>query len=298
MPEISSSGPILSETVSRLGEGPSYERETGTLWWFDILGKTLHERDLLSGQERHHQLPVMASVIARIDDDRQMIATEEGLFVRNRNDGSLLAYCELEPGKPSNRSNDGRMHQSGSLWIGTMSKEDEDRAGAIYHVAGRQVTKLFGDISIPNSICFSPDGSIGYFVDTRVNRLMRVSVDPATGLPNGPAEPILDTSDQPGGMDGSVCDSKGNIWNARWGVGRVDCYAPDGKSLKSFALPALQTSCPVFYGQDQNRLAVTSAWEGMGPDARNRDRFAGKVFSIAVAASGLPEPSFILSDGK
>lgn len=293
MPHISFDGFALSDTVSELGEGPSYERETDTLWWFDIIGKILHEREIASGRERHHSLPVMASVVARIDADRQLLATEKGIFIRSRRDGSLTPYRELEPGNTSNRSNDGRVHPSGSLWIGTMGKGAEQGAGAIYHVAREgAVTRLIPDVSIPNGICFSPDGATGYFVDTRINHLMRVPLDASTGLPTGPATLLVDTSQRQGGMDGSVCDSDGNIWNARWGAGAVDCYAPDGTYLEGFALPAQRTTCPVFYGTALDQLGVISAWEGLDGRQRAEDKEAGKFFCLQVGAKGLPEPSF------
>jgi len=285
---------VLSSTVCELGEGPSYEVETDTLWWFDILGRTLHELHLASREQQAHPLPVMASVVARIDDEKQLLATESGLFIRNRMDGTLSLYCELEPGRRSNRSNDGRIHPSGSLWIGTMGKGAEDGAGAIYHVAQGQVTKLFGDISIPNSICFSADGRNGHFVDTRVNRLMRVALDPATGLPTGPASVLVDTSNRPGGMDGSVCDTNGNIWNARWGEGQLDCYSADGVHLSAHALPAKRTTCPAFFGPDLDTLAITSAWEGLSAAEREEDQQAGQLFGLVVEARGIAEAAFRL----
>ena len=237
---------------------------------------------------------MMASVIARIDGERQLLATEKGLFVRERSSGALSSYCELEPATPSNRSNDGRVHPSGSLWIGTMSKNGESGAGAIYHVAKGEVTRIFAGISIPNSICFSPDGTTGYFVDTAVNRLMRVPLDPKTGLPAGDAALLVDTSSRAGGMDGSVCDSDGNIWNARWGEGCVDQYGPDGRHLQSLALPARQASCPAFFGSQPGRLAVTSAWQGMSEEDRISDPMAGQLFGLDVSATGLPEATYRL----
>ena len=292
MHDTTSEAFFLSDTVCELGEGPSFEAETNTIWWFDILGKTLHERDMVTGEERHHPLPFMTSVVARIDSQRQILATERGLYIRERRDGSLSPYCELEPGNTANRSNDGRLHPSGSLWIGTMGKRAEEGAGAIYHVAGKTVTRLYGGISIPNGICFSPDGSTGYFVDTTKNLLMRVTLDAGTGLPTGEPMVLADTSDQAGGMDGSVCDREGNIWNARWGAGSVDCYAPDGTLLKRHRVPAKQTTCPVFFGPARDRLAVTSAWEGLSTEQRERDPQAGRLFALATGAVGIPEPAF------
>lgn len=126
-------GKTLCNTNSVLGEGPTYDPDSNTVWWFNILGKELHELNLSTSEKKVHPLPVMASVLARIDAGRQLIATEEGLFVRDVANGNLTFYAALENDRPENRSNDGRTHPSGALWIGTMSKRAENQAGAIYH---------------------------------------------------------------------------------------------------------------------------------------------------------------------
>ncbi len=275
-------GEILSPTLCELGEGPSFEVETNTLWWFNILGKALHGLDLATGLEKVHPLPVMGSVVARIDDARQLIASDKGLFIRDRATGGLSLHCELEPGQDGNRSNDGRVHPSGSLWIGTMGKTAADGAGAIYHVARGEVTKLFDRISIPNSICFSPDGETAYFVDTRVNRVMKVAVDKSTGLPVGDASLFIDGSNEPGGIDGSVCDADGHIWNARWGEGALDHYDAEGRMIERYRLPAQNTTCPAFIGS--GRIAVTSAWQGLDEAGRAADTQAGALFAVRTSA--------------
>ncbi|CAN7589615.1 SMP-30/gluconolactonase/LRE family protein [Pararhizobium sp. LjRoot235] len=37
-----------------------------------------------------------------------------------------------------------------------------------------------------------------------------------------------DGRSRPGGIDGSVMDKNGYLWNARWGTGELDCIAPAG----------------------------------------------------------------------
>ncbi len=285
-------GSVLSSSFCELGEGPSFETETSTLWWFDILGKALHELHLPTGREIVHRLPVMGSVVAAIDAERQLIASDKGLFIRNRANNELTPYVELEPGKPGNRSNDGRVHPSGSLWIGTMGKKAEDGVGSIYHVRQGVVTTLFDRISISNSICFSPDGTTGYYVDTRINRMMRVPLDPETGLPVGEAKVFIDQNGKPGGIDGSICAADGSIWNARWGQGAVDHYSTDGTHLARYSLPARKTTCPAVIGE--GRMAVTSSWEGLDEAGRKADPQAGGLFEIAVPVSAEPEPAYTL----
>jgi sugar lactone lactonase YvrE len=48
-------GKTLCSTNSVLGEGPTYDPDTDTVWWFNILGKELHELNL-STQERKSTL--------------------------------------------------------------------------------------------------------------------------------------------------------------------------------------------------------------------------------------------------
>ncbi|GLR24578.1 gluconolactonase [Ciceribacter naphthalenivorans] len=277
-----------------LGEGPVYDPDLDCLWWFDILGCGLRRFDLASGTVAAQALPFMGSVIARIDGRRHLLASDQGLFLRDLASGELTPHCELEPSSRGNRSNDGRVHPSGALWIGTMGKDAATGAGAIYHVAGKVVTRIFDKVSIPNSICFSPNGEIGYFVDSRVNILMRVPVSPTTGLPTGQAEPFIDGRDRPGVFDGSVCDANGDIWNARWGGGGVDRYDPAGRHLARYDMPAERVTCPAFFGPRADRLMITSCWEGLDAAGRTADPLAGATFELGVAVEGRIEPAFQL----
>ena len=291
--EIEFTGSILNAPACLLGEGPTYDPHTGTAWWFDIVGRKLCEFGLADGEVTVHDLPVMGSVLARVDDARQVIATETGLHLRQSATGQLELITPIEADNPVTRSNDGRVHACGALWIGTMGKKAEKHAGAIYHVARGVVTKLYPDITIPNAICFSPDGTIAYFADTDTDRMMRVEIDPATALPRG--EPALFVDHRgTGGLDGSVCDADGTIWNARWGAGCIDGYSPQGKRLISLKVPAGQTSCPAFVGEDASQLIVTTAREGLSAEQLEDDPNAGSTFLLDQKVKGRFEPDYTL----
>jgi sugar lactone lactonase YvrE len=293
MSETPFSGRILSNIACQLGEGPTYDPATDTAFWFDIKGQKLHALHLATMTENVHALPFLGSVLAVIDADRQLVVSDQGLFMRATMDGTLTPFVKLED-KPGNRSNDGRVHPCGALWASTMGRSAEKHAGAIYHVAGERVTRLFADMTIPNAICFSPDGSVAYFTDTDVNHLMRVALDPKTGLPTGAPEVLSDESGTPGGVDGAVCDADGLIWNARWGAGAVDVYKPDGTRIARHLLPASQTSCPAFIGRSAERMLVTSAWQDMDEAARQADPHAGQTFELGLPVNGRFEPQFSL----
>ncbi|MBB4184144.1 sugar lactone lactonase YvrE [Sinorhizobium terangae] len=287
------SGRVLCDLCSELGEGPTFDPGSGTAWWFNITGRELHELHVESGRKTVHTLPFLGTVLAVIDPARQLVASDQGLFLRDTGSGKLSRFAMLED-KPGNRSNDGRVHPCGALWIGTMGRKAERHSGAIYHVAGDRVTKLYSNISIPNAICFSPDGATAYFTDSAANHLMRVDIDPATALPTGDAVVLSDESTSPGDVDGAVCDADGLIWNARWGASSVDVYRPDGQKIARYAVPATQPSCPAFIGAKADRLLITSAWQGMDESARAADPNAGKTFDLGVEVKGRFEPAFLL----
>lgn len=287
-------GSILDEERLELGEGPTYDPVANCLWWFDIMGRSLKQHELADGTTRSHALPFMGSVIARIDGKRHLIASDQGIFLRDSATGDLSLYAELEPASRGTRSNDGRLHPSGTLWIGTMGKTAATGAGAIYHVAGTTVTRIFDAVSIPNAICFSPDGSVVYFTDSKVNQLMRAPVDPATGLPTGPASVLVDGRDMPGVFDGSVCDADGHIWNARWDGGCLDRYDAQGNHIARYAMPARRVTCPAFFGRNADRLMVTSCWEGLDAAGREADNLAGATFQLGIEVKGRIEPAFHL----
>ncbi|MEH2547714.1 sugar lactone lactonase YvrE [Bradyrhizobium sp. AZCC 2262] len=285
---------VLCGERCHLGEGPTYDPATDTAWWFDIVERRLFEARLDTGRITIHSLDVMGSALARIDAHRQLLVADDGLYVRDAADGRMTLYHQLEADNAATRSNDARVHPSGTFWIGTMGRQAEQGLGAIYALHRGELSRLYDGVTIPNAICFSPDGTIGYFADTGKNTLFRVDLDAATGLPRG-APVVLVTRRGGGGIDGAVVDAEGLIWNARWGGGCIDVYSPQGEHLRTLRVPARQSSCPAFVGQDFSRLLVTSAWQDMGDDAKRADPDHGRTFVLDVAARGRPEPDVRLA---
>ncbi|WP_285294696.1 SMP-30/gluconolactonase/LRE family protein [Aureimonas altamirensis] len=287
---MESSVTILSDVHCHLGEGVAWLPQAQRVCWFDIVEKALFEHRLDDGRTVRHSLPFMASVIAEIDGERQLVAADEGLFVRSSADGAFERLLPLEADKPGNRSNDGRVHQSGALWIGTMGRNAEKSAGAVYWYAGGRAVRLFADITIPNAICFSPDGGTAYFVDSDVGELMRVAVNPDTGLPVG-APAVLRRHGGHGALDGAVVDTDGAIWVAHWGGACVEAYSPAGDIVKRVSLPATNISCPGFVGDRLDRMVATSAWQGMGDARKAAEPAHGNTFLFDPGVRGLPWPA-------
>jgi len=284
---------ILDATRCHLGEGANYDVGSDTVWWFDILERRLFEAQLDTGKAVSHPLPVMASALAFINDTHQLLAAEDGLYIRDIADGRLALHTAIEADNRATRSNDARVHPSGTLWTSTMGRRAESGAGAIYALYDGALKRLFANLTIPNAICFAPDGATGYFADTRTKVLHRVALDPASGLPTDAPETLYVHCGE-GGLDGAVVDRDGLIWCARWGGGCVDAYTPDGVRVRTLRVPARQPSCPVFIGAGFDRLLVTSAHEGMDEAAHAADPEHGRTFLLDPGTSGRAEPRVAL----
>ena len=273
---------VFDARICTLGEGAFWHPERNQPFWFDILGRRLHS--LENGQPRTWQFNEYVSAAGWIDRDHLLIASASALFSFDLISGTRQDLVALEADLPENRSNDGRADPQGGFWIGTMALNGATGAGAIYRYSQGELRLLRAEVSIPNAICFSPDGSHAYFADTALHQIWRQELD-AQGWPQGQAVLFLDLSAQGLHPDGAVTDAAGNLWCALWGAGQLVCYAPDGNVLHRLALTAQQPTCPAFIGADLDRLMVTSAATGLsGPED-------GKTWAIDQAGlRGLPAP--------
>ncbi|MCY6382238.1 SMP-30/gluconolactonase/LRE family protein [Hoeflea prorocentri] len=278
---------VFDDEIRELGEGPTFDPDRDTLWWFDIHGRKLIERRLSDAASKVHELPFLASALAVVDSKRQLLATEHGLYLRSVDTGGLERLVDIEADDASTRSNDSRVHPCGAFWIGTMGKSAQPNAGSIYHFFRGELRRIFTGITVTNCISFTADGSIAYFTDSPTGKVMRVATDPQTGLPT--AEPDLffeRDAAYPGYPDGAVVDADGLVWIAKWQGSCVEAHDPSGSVVETITLPAWQITCPAFIGPDAARMIVTSATEGLS-DAQLRDHpHAGKTFLLNRPMNG------------
>lgn len=281
---------LLAVPTSQLGEGPGYDPETNTAWWFDILTCRLFTLEMKSRKLTEIVLPGMASMMAITTDRRQLIAMDEGLWLRDPATGELVLHSKVNSGKSGGmRTNDGRTHPSGSIWISSMAHDPVEGAACIHLVRGNETRLLFSNLTIPNSICFSPDGSVGYFADTREGIIHRVPLDPATGDVVGDCTVFHDGRGRAGGIDGSVMDRNGCLWNARWGTGEIECIDPHGKLARTIEMPFAQPTCPAFIGAGGQDMLITSAAVNLSADGMQ-----GASLIVPCGFDGVVDPYYAL----
>ena len=283
---------IHDDRPCALGEGPLWHPARRQLFWFDIIGKRLMTRGGDAPKEWVFDEHVSAA--GWVDRAVLLVASETGLWRFSLATGQKELVAPLEADNPVTRSNDGRADPWGGFWIGTMGKQAETGAGAIYRYWRGELRQLVSSVTISNAICFAPDKSCAYYADTVTKRVMRWALSPEAGWPEGEAKVFLDLNADGLNPDGAVTDVAGNIWIAQWGASRVAGYSPEGRFLQAVSFPAAHTSCPAFGGDDLSTLYCTTAREGLDAKTLETQPTNGMTCAAPGVAQGQAEYRVLL----
>jgi gluconolactonase len=189
-------------------------------------------------------------------------------ITRTELNGTILTLAHLYDGKKLNSPNDVTVKSDGSIWFSDPhygintdyegGKQTPELPANLYRLdPNGTLTVAAADFEGPNGLCFSPDESRLYVVEsgrqfaptpTRHIRVFELAADGKT-LHGGE---IFHTI-QPGMADGIRCDETGNLWSSA-GDG-VHCIDPAGKLLGKILVPATVSNI-AFGGRQLSRLFI------------------------------------------
>jgi gluconolactonase len=206
--------------------------------------------------------------------------------IRTEYDGSITVILDRFDGKRLNSPNDVVVKSDGSIWFtdppfGILGNYEGDRAAPelptnVYRVDGRsgQATVVAGDINGPNGLCFAPDESRLYVVESR-SMPRRIRVFDVTQDGAALANDRVFVEAGAGTPDGFRCDVEGNLW-CGWGMSTdlngIVVFAPDATMIGRIALPERCANL-CFGGRKRNRLLMAASQS---------------VYSIYVNTEGAP----------
>jgi len=273
---------LIFDAKTTLGEGPSWDPKTQTLYWVDILEKRIY-----AGTELLTELDEFVGCLAPCKNGHLILGTRFNFADLDPATGKLTVLATLDSELPTNRINDGKCDPAGRFIAGTMDMNEKDPSGLLYSFDGRETIRLLDGITISNGLAWSPDHKTFYYIDTPTREVKAFDYDLATGQIANPR--IAISVDQSlGWPDGMTSDTDGNLWIAMWGGAQVTKWNPNsGKLLEQIPVPALQTSCPVFGGRDMNELYITSAREGMSEAEFKKYPLSGGLFKVVTKIEGM-----------
>ncbi len=203
-----------------------------------------------------------------LDRQGRLIICEHGngRVTRLEKDGKLTVLAAKYEGKRLNSPNDAVYKSDGSLYFTDppygFVKEDQDpkkelKFNGIYRIQGGKLQLLYGEMTRPNGIGFSPDEKYLYVANSDPSRKlwMRFEVKPDGAIANGKV--FFDVSNQSadGLPDGLKLDQRGNLYGT--GPGGIWIISPEGKHLGTIQPPEVPANC-AWGDQDGKTLYMTA----------------------------------------
>jgi len=292
------SAALLVASDCELGEGIVWRDRRQALLWTDIQRAALWGFHPESGAVHRWRLPDRLGSLALCESGRLLLAFSKQLCIADldwaQDEPMISSLCAFETQHAGLRSNDGRADRRGNFVFGTLNEgADREPAGSFYQFSMRHGLRRLdlGGVTIPNSICFSPDGRVLYYCDSMLGQIMCCDYDPDSASVGDVR--VFARVAGPGGPDGSAIDASGRLWNAEWGAARVVHYSAQDEVDLAIQVPALQASCLCFGGPDFDRIFISSARENLAQTELETWPLSGSVFCVdGVGARGLPESRF------
>ena len=261
-------------TGFRFTEGPAYYGDGRYLLFSDIPNDALLRWDEITGAVATLRNPAGHPDGNTRDRQGRLITCEHGArrVTRTEHDGRVTVLIDRFDGRRLNAPNDVVVHSGGSIWFsdpgyGIMMNYEGERAAFELPTRVYRLDPLTGraavvadDFDRPNGLCFSPDESKLYVVESGVTpRTIRVFdvVDGGTRLGNGRI--FLNCGEDV--PDGFRCDTDGNLW-CGFGGGEghdgVAVFTPEAKLIGRILLPGRCANL-CFGGVKRNRLFMAGS---------------------------------------
>ena len=277
--------------TAKIGNTPIQRLWTGALWaegpawcgggryllWSDIPNNRQMRRLDESGHVSVFRQPSGNSNGNTFDWQGRQISCqhEQRRVVRYEHDGSVTVLADSFDGKPLNSPNDVVVHPDGGVWFtdppyGSLGNYEGLRGEihlkeAVYRIDPHDggVAMVTDEADKPNGLCFSPDYSRLYLVDSGAPRNITVW-EVVDGRKLGQGEEFTDyvVDGVNVGPDGVRTDVDGNVWtsgsSAEPGYSGVHAFAANGDRIGQIRLPeACANLC--FGGRHRNRLFMTAS---------------------------------------
>lgn len=275
----------LNNIRCALGEGPTWDASSQSLFWVDIDGNKIFAATADGSVTNTWSTVTPPSAVILAQAGRKLVPAGQEILELCTASGEMKPVVQLS-GEPSgNRCNDAKCDPLGNLWVGTMDAGLEKRQGRLWRInSNGQATIFLDGIGIANTLAWDTLRNRFYFADSMAGEIYVFDYDMRTAEITE-QRIFLHRDSAPGGPDGSAIDAAGYLWNARWDGGCVVRISPDGELDRVLELPTRRPTSCAFGGEDMKTLFITSA-------ADEGDDLSGAVFSIHVDVAGSPIPSY------
>lgn len=242
-----------ADTVEKIAGGFAFtegivENKKGELFFTDAPNNRIHKINLDGSVEVYREDSGSANGLAVASDD-SLIVCEQSRGRLTRLSGDVTeTLIDVYEGKPFNSPNDVVVASNGIIYFSDPSWGSQaPQTPAVYKLENQVVARLYDQAATPNGVQLSADEKTLFIGDTVGNRIIAYDIN--TGVSRLFAEITS--------PDGMAMDAKGNLYVAQFGVGQIRVFDPQGKSIRSIAVPEKAAS-NAGISRDGSTLFVTA----------------------------------------
>jgi gluconolactonase len=261
-------------TGFRFTEGPVWFGDTRQVLFSDIPNDRIMRWDEQTGAVSVLREPSHYANGNTRDRQGRLVTCEHDTqrLTRTEYDGSTTILAESFAGKRLTGPNDVVVKSDNSIWFsdngaGTRGNylghaAPQELPYRVYRIdpGSGELAVAVGDMERPNGLCFSPDETRLYVVDTPGGE-KSVHVYDVVDQGRRLANPRVFFNAMPGYADGIRCDTQGNLWcgfSGGEGQDGVAVFAPDGTLIGRILLPE-RCANVCFGGRKRNRLFMAAS---------------------------------------
>lgn len=239
----------------QLGEGAYWDAPSASLYWVDIIGRTVHR---YSPTELEHRAWTVSKEVsfAYPSDGRLFLCMADGVYDFDPDTGKETPVALLDLPK-DHRLNDGKLDTRGRLWVGTINTaEDPSPTAALYVLRDDRLEEVEGGYANANGKAWSLDGRVMYHADTARNTIWQYDYDLESGSASNKRVFVKTGEDSP---DGLCIDDEGNVIAVMFGNSCLQVFSPRGDLIERVDLPVPNPTSCVLAG---DTLLITTAFDG------------------------------------
>jgi sugar lactone lactonase YvrE len=271
---------MTDHMLSKLGEGVYWDEVSESLFWLDILNSKLFKS---SGDKIFsYQLVEKASVILDVKKNEVYLANESGIIIFDLNLSTIerVSYTPGIYGSDVYRSNDGLKLKENLYIYGVMLNKPVKGDGVLVLSQNGVSRIVYEGISIPNTFIKIPNCNSLLITDSFDGIVYKMNFNSTWSSVQG-IEKWFNLSCTRATPDGGCISSDGRIFLAIWDGFKVLELNLDGKLIKEFEIPIPRpTNCTL--NTEENKLFITSAYEGLSDHDRNKYPLSGSILIIDI----------------
>jgi sugar lactone lactonase YvrE len=276
---------VFRAARAHLAECPVWGPD-GRLTWVDAFVGEVHVSalDAAPAEDLVHAHGGIVGSVIPVADGTWVIGLDRQVWLIDAAGTHLRRLAEIDHPHQDHHLNDAKADPLGRLVIGSVNERHDEPTAGLFQLIPDGYRELRAGMRLSNGLDWSPDERTFYYTDSDV-RLIFAAEYHEDGTLTG--ERVF-THVADGLPDGLAVDAEGCVWSAVWGAGRVERFAPDGRSIGRIRLPAPHVTSVTFGGPSLATLFVTTARDELGEQELRAAPQSGSLFAIPVSVPGQP----------